>query len=223
LDADVDRIGLAGRAFVADVDVVAPGRKEVACVLTDRDVGAAGSVDPSAFTPNAVLSDPVVLSVRAESPLAVLAEPVRLKKSAADPVAVLKLPWVLSLSAELPVPVFLMPEVLPTRAESPVAVLALPVLLLRSAWKPTAVFWVPVVLLTRASDPNALSNLLPLAVLVSGVQVPPMVALNPTQVSNPVCAAAMVTLASTMRTAAAELRTELVTVFINLSSLYVVQ
>jgi hypothetical protein len=50
------------------------------------------------------------------------------------------------------------------------------------------------VVLERAPAPSAVFDLLPLAVLVSGVQVPPMVAPDPTHVSS--AAAAMVAFAS---------------------------
>jgi hypothetical protein len=50
-----------------------------------------------------------------------------------------------------------------------------------------------------------------------------MVALVPAHVSVPVAAVAMFALASAMSTLAARLRVKLVTVFINFSSLYVIQ
>lgn len=65
------------------------------------------------------------------------------------------------------------------------------------------------VLLPSALDQDAVLARLPLLALVNGVQVPPTVANDPAHVSFP--AAAMVALASTMRTAAARLRVKLVT------------
>jgi len=64
---------------------------------------------------------------------------------------------------------------------------------------PLAVLLLPVVLLIRALAPLAVFPRFPLVVLVSGVQVPPMVALDPTQVSVPGAAAAMVAFASAMK------------------------
>ena len=95
------------------------------------------------------------------------------------------------------------------------AVLPLPVVFQVRADTPVAVLPPPVVLLSKNWDPNAIL-LLPLVVLVSGVQVPPMIAPAPTHVSVP-AAAAMVALASTMSTAAARLRVKLVTLFIDFS------
>ena len=51
-----------------------------------------------------------------------------------------------------------------------------PVVLIRRALAPLAVLWMPVVLLLRAPAPSAVLKLFPLVMLVSGVQVPPMVA-----------------------------------------------
>jgi hypothetical protein len=86
--------------------------------------------------------------------------------------------------------------VLLKRALSPLAVLAPPVMLLRRALSPLAVLAPPVVLLKGAPAPSAVLELSPLVVLVSGVQVPPMVAFDPTHVSVP--GAAMVAFASAM-------------------------
>src|SRR5262245_41626543 len=98
----------------------------------------------------------------------------------------------LKLRAALPQAVLKLPMVLLERASLPLAVLRLPVVLLDSASNPLAALRIPRVLLESAAAPSAVLALLPLVVLVRGVQVPPIVAFDPTQVSFPGAAAAMV-------------------------------
>src|SRR5262249_22678638 len=98
------------------------------------------------------------------------------------------------------------------------AVLLSPVVLWKRASTPVAVLLKPVVLPESAAAPSAVLALLPLVVLVSGVQVPPMVALDPTHVSVPGAAAAMVAFASAMKKNDATRKFKLTCLFIAFSS-----